>query len=166
MTRLDDGGMRLRSGLTVWRQHPVKPDQPEARAPVELKTDIVIVGAGITGAFLAERFTRSGRSAVLIDRRQPASGSTAASTAMLLWELDSSLLEIESRLGMEAAAQIAQRCRQQVGVIARTVNQLGIACDFRDRASLYVAGDKLDAADLREERRLRAHAGIDRRLSR
>ena len=161
MTRLDDGGMRLRSGLTVWRQHPVKPEQPAARAPVELKTDIVIVGAGITGAFLAERFTRSGRSVVLIDRRQPASGSTAASTAMLLWELDSSLLEIESRLGMEAAAQIAQRCRQQVGAIARTVNELGIACDFRERASLYLAGDKLDAADLREEQRVRTHAGID-----
>jgi glycine/D-amino acid oxidase-like deaminating enzyme len=61
---------------------------------------------------------------------------------------------------MEAASQIAQRCRQQAAAIARMVNDLGIACDFRERASLYVAGDKLDAADLREERRLRAHAGI------
>jgi len=161
MVRLDDGGMRLRSGVPVWCPEPAAIGGGAARAVVELETDIVIVGAGITGAFLAERFTRSGRRVVLIDRRQPATGSTAASTAMLLWELDSSLLEIEGRLGIEAAAQIAMRCRQQVGRIGRVVNELGIACDFRERSSLYLAGNKLDAADLREERRVRTHAGIE-----
>jgi glycine/D-amino acid oxidase-like deaminating enzyme len=62
-----------------------------------LHTDIVIIGAGITGAFLAERFTRDGHTAVLLDRRPPTQGSTSASTAMLLWELDASLLELEGR---------------------------------------------------------------------
>ncbi len=161
MVRLDDGGMRLRSGVPVWRPEAAAIAGGSGRAAVELETDIVIVGAGITGAFLAERFTRNGRRVVMIDRRQPATGSTAASTAMLLWELDSSLLEIEGRLGIEAATQIALRCRQQVGRIGRVVNELGIACDFRERSSLYLAGNKLDAADLREERRVRAHAGIE-----
>ena len=70
------------------------------------------------------------------------------------------MLEIEIRLGLEAAAQIALRCRHQVAAIARVVNDLGIACNFRERASLYLVGEKLDAADLRDEHRLRAHADI------
>ncbi len=161
MDRLDDGSMRLRSGATVWRPPSEQPVSQYDRPVAELETDIVVVGAGVTGAFLAERFTRSGRRVVLIDRRAPATGSTAASTAMLLWELDASLLELEGRFGLQAAAQIAMRCRQQVAVIDRVVNELAIACDHRPRSSLYLAGNKLDAADLREELRVRAHAGID-----
>ncbi len=98
----------------------------------------------------------------MIDRHAPATGSTAASTAMLLWELDASLLELEDRMGFETAARIATQCRRQVVKIGALVNQLGIDCDFRPRPSLYLAGDKMDAADLREERRSpRTHAGIE-----
>lgn len=161
MEKLDDGSTRLRSGATVWRAQADLPYGEASRPKAELETDIVIVGAGITGAFLAERFTRSGHRVVLIDRHVPATGSTAASTAMLLWELDSSLLELEARLGLHSATQIALRCRQQVHAIGHVVNQLEIACDFRERSSLYLAGNKLDAADLREERRVRDHASIE-----
>ena len=98
MTRLDDGAMRLRNGLTVWQAGARERDTPAApRAPRTIETDIVIVGAGITGAFLAERLTRNGARVALIDRHAPATGSTAASTAMLLWELDASRCSRSSR---------------------------------------------------------------------
>jgi len=41
------------------------------------------------------------------------------------------------------------------------VKAFGIAADFRPRPSLYLAGDKLDAADLREEHRIRQHLGFE-----
>jgi len=126
-----------------------------------LRADVVIVGAGITGAFLAERLTREGYRVVLIDRHAPATGATAASTAMLLWELDASLLEIEDRLGIDAAGAISTACRRQVMAIGELVSGLRIACDFAFRPSLYLAGTRLDAGDLREEHRLRGHLGID-----
>lgn len=160
MTRLDDGAMRLREGVSVW-QGQRKPDvAARERSAVELTTDIVVVGAGITGSFLAERLTREGHQVVLIDRHAPASGSTAASTAMLLWELDSSLLELEQRLGVEAAGKIAAHCQRQVKTISALCAELNFGCDFAARPSLYLAGNKLDAGDLREEHRLRAHLDI------
>lgn len=162
MTQLDDGALRLRDGLTVW-QADSSPwnEQPQARMPRSIDSDVVIVGAGITGAFLAERLTRMGLGVVVIDRHAPATGSTAASTAMLLWELDASLLELEQQLGAEAAGVIALHCRRQVEEIGGLVEALGIDCGFAFRPSLYLAGDKLDAVDLHEEHRLRAHVGIE-----
>ncbi len=151
--------MRLRDGNSVWQ---TPSDSPRVRGRAEvLQTDIAIIGAGITGAFLAERLTRDGYRVVLLDRHAPASGSTAASTAMLLWELDSSLLELENRLGFEATAQISTACRKQVMAIGELASGLRIDCDFAFRPSLYLAGNKLDEADLREEHRLRARTGID-----
>src|SRR5690606_27441400 len=47
--------------------------------------------------------------------------------------------------------------------IAGMVKQFGIACDFAWRPSLYLSGDKLDAGQLREERRIRGHIGIEGR---
>ena len=159
MTRLDDGAIRLRDGATVW-QSGMTPTKEAARLPRIIQADFVIVGAGITGAFIAERLTRRGASIAVIDRHAPASGSTAASTAMLLWELDASLLELEQRFGAESAGRIAQDCIERVQAIGALANRLSIACDFAFRRSLYLAGDKLDAADLREEAQLRGHLGI------
>jgi 2-polyprenyl-6-methoxyphenol hydroxylase-like FAD-dependent oxidoreductase len=51
----------------------------------------LIVGGGITGSLVAERLTRQGLDVVIVDREMPGRGSTAASTAMLLWEIDRSL---------------------------------------------------------------------------
>ncbi|MBN8841109.1 MAG: FAD-binding oxidoreductase, partial [Sphingomonadales bacterium] len=50
--------------------------------------DVAIVGAGIMGTMLAERLASSGRRVVLLDRRPPAQGSTAASTALVMWSAD------------------------------------------------------------------------------
>ncbi|RYG24214.1 MAG: FAD-binding oxidoreductase, partial [Burkholderiales bacterium] len=162
MTKLDDGAIRLRSGRSVWladvAEHE-KAHKPHAQRVYA--ADIAIVGAGITGAFLAEKFTRAGRTVVMIDRHAPTRGSTAASTAMLLWELDASLLEVEDRMGIAPAGRIAARCRSEVQRIGALVREFGIAADLRPRPSLYLAGDKLDAVDLKEEHRLRQQLGIE-----
>ncbi len=162
MMKLDDGAIRLRSGRSVWLgQEPPRDEPTRSRKPQIHQAEIAIVGAGITGAFLAERFTRAGRSVVIIDRHEPTKGSTAASTAMLLWELDASLLEVEDRMGIAYAGRIAARCRREVQRIVALVNEFQIPADVRPRPSLYLAGDKLDAADLREEHRIRQSLDIE-----
>ncbi|MEJ1938383.1 hypothetical protein WDZ92_49945, partial [Nostoc sp. NIES-2111] len=61
----------LRSGQPIWERDAL-PFTPPPLPPVDrLRTDIIIVGAGITGAFAAERFPREGREVVSIDRHLP-----------------------------------------------------------------------------------------------
>jgi glycine/D-amino acid oxidase-like deaminating enzyme len=153
----------LRSGQTPWQRVGASAES-ERDYPAHLACDAVIVGAGITGAFLAERLTRRGSKVVIIDRQQPERASTAASTALLLWETDAPLRELEDRLGFTAAAGVYRRSHGAVRDIAGLIAGLGISCGFAPRDSLYLAGDKLDRADLREELMLRRAAELPSRL--
>ena len=63
------------------------------------------MGAGITGALVAERLVREGRDVCIVDRERPGLGSTAASTAMLLREFDRPLTSLTDLYGFERAAR-------------------------------------------------------------
>ena len=75
LTRKQD----LRTGRPIWSAHR-RPSIPTHALTRDIKTDIAIVGAGITGALIAETITEAGLSVVIVDRRGPVEGSTAAFT--------------------------------------------------------------------------------------
>jgi len=153
----------LHSGRPVWDllAQPAVPPAATLPAPGLIEADIAIIGAGITGAMLAERLSRSrtGR-IVVIDRHAPACGSTAASTALVQWEIDTPLVELETRIGFERAAATWRRVHSAVSGLAAQIAALGIACDLRTVPSLYLSGNMLDPRQLLDEHRLRQRAGL------
>ncbi len=86
----------LRGGSPPWLSGFKRP----VRRKLEhsLACDVLVVGAGITGALMAEHLSRLGRKVCLIDRERAGFGSTAASTAMLQWEIDCPLSELTGLL--------------------------------------------------------------------
>jgi glycine/D-amino acid oxidase-like deaminating enzyme len=147
----------LRGGCSPWfakGEHP-----PRLELGENLKCDALVVGAGITGSLVAERLTRQGFSVVILDREWPGRGSTAASTSMLLWEIDRRLSQLTDTYGFERASRAYRASLEAVTGLKSLVLQLGIACDMRDKNSLYLAaGDS--SAELLEEHRLRERAGL------
>jgi hypothetical protein len=107
----------LRSGRSIWE---LAAEEPSPARPLvgNVKTDVIIVGAGITGSFLAERLTRAGREVVVLDRHEPQLASTAASTALLQWEIDAPMLELEDRLGFDRASRIYRQSRETVRTLS------------------------------------------------
>ena len=87
-------------------------------APVEV--DVVIVGAGISGAFLANEPARDFTVAV-VDRRGPVLGSAMASTAMLQWELDLPLTALAEKLSETDARRVYARSRAAVADLIKIV---------------------------------------------
>ena len=59
----------------------------------DVTCDIVVLGAGISGAFVAECLSREGLDIVVLDKRDVGGGSTSASTALLQYEIDMPLVE-------------------------------------------------------------------------
>jgi glycine/D-amino acid oxidase-like deaminating enzyme len=119
----------------------------------------LIVGAGITGSLVAERLTRQGLNVVIIDREAPGRGSTAASTSMLLWEIDHSLTQLTEAYGFERASRAYLASLHAVAGLKSLVVQLDLRCEMRDKDSLYLAAGST-ATELLEEHRLRKRAGL------
>ncbi|WP_249156438.1 NAD(P)/FAD-dependent oxidoreductase [Bradyrhizobium japonicum] len=90
---------------------------------------------------VAERLTRQGRQVVVIDRELPSLGSTVASTAMLLWEIDRPLLDLAQLDGFEKAVRCYRASHRAAQGLLSLIAHHGIACQMRPRLSLYLAVD-------------------------
>ena len=133
---------------------------PRAKLAESTRCDVVVVGAGITGALAAEHLTARGFDVCIVDREQPGLGSTAASTAMLLWELDQPLRKLAVTHGFDRAAHIFRQCVLAASGLQELIAGLGIDCDARAAPSLYIAAAEIGAVDLLEEHELRKRAGL------
>jgi glycine/D-amino acid oxidase-like deaminating enzyme len=110
---------------------------------------------------VAEHLTSLGREVCLVDRERPGFGSTAASTAMLQWEIDRSLTELTNLYGFERAANIYRQSLHAVTGLKKLIETQHLPCAFRPRRSLYLAsGEGTGAAELRAEHELRERAGL------
>lgn len=148
----------LRGGYPPWRQQ-----QRAAGVPTlaqNMRCDVLIVGGGITGSFMAEHLSAIGHQVCVLDRERPGLGSTAASTAMLLWEIDASLVKLTELYGFERAAEIYRHSLRAVAGLKRLVESSGLQCGFSVRNSLYLARAGAPPRELLAEHELRTRAGL------
>ena len=137
---------KLRIGRSLWLNRVsggLGRVRPALRG--ELGADVAVVGAGITGASVAWRFADAGLRVALVEAARVGRGSTAASTALLQFEIDTPLIRLADQVGMERASRAWLRCFHAVDDLASLVRRLGIPCDFRQRGALYLAGETLSA---------------------
>ena len=124
------------------------------------RCEIAVIGAGVTGALVATELAAHGHEVLLLDEGAAGWGSTAASTALIQYEIDTHLTEL-ARLHGEADALLAYRaCAAAVlrlGEIAGALRDVGWQrCD-----SVYFAGRPSHAKRLAEEFALRKRHGFD-----
>ncbi|HVY20987.1 MAG TPA: FAD-dependent oxidoreductase [Bauldia sp.] len=149
----------LRTGTTYWQSRPM-PRVPSARLQRDVETDVLVVGAGISGALVAEALSERHR-VVIIDRRGPVKGSTAASTALVEYEIDTPLTVLTREIGAADAARAWRRSHLALQALSARTRALGVPCDQMNRDTLYLAGNVLDATGLKEERDARRSIGLE-----
>jgi glycine/D-amino acid oxidase-like deaminating enzyme len=152
--------MDLRTGTTIWELLDGCPPTYEPLRDDET-CDVVIVGAGISGGTIAVQLARAGLDVVLLDRRDPLSGSTLACTALLQYELDRSLLSLRERVGNVTADRAYRACNLALHNFPAFAASLAADCKLASRPSLYLAGDLMGGEALREEAEARRVLGID-----
>ena len=127
----------------------------------DLKCDVVVMGAGITGAFIAHSLAEEGLDVVVVDKRDVCAGSTSANTALLQYELDTSLVDLTDRIGRPDAEQVYRLCYDSITAIERLVTTEKMRCVHQRRKSVYLASRRSEVDPLREECRARRAAGIE-----
>jgi glycine/D-amino acid oxidase-like deaminating enzyme len=124
-------------------------------------SDVVVIGAGVTGALVADALTAAGLSAVVLDRRAPACGSTAASTSLLSYEIDVGLVELAEMIGEESAVRAYRQSLRAVNDIAALADSLPEPCGYAQCPSICLATQHRHSRDLEAETALRQHHGLD-----
>jgi glycine/D-amino acid oxidase-like deaminating enzyme len=130
----------------------------------DLRCEVLIVGAGITGSLAAEHLTRHGHEVAVVDRERPGHGSTAASTAMLLWEIDRSLAELGDIYGFDRAGSVYRRSLEVARSLLVLIERLALPCNLARRNALYLSPADADETELRNEHALRERAGLPGRF--
>ena len=153
----------LRTGTPVWPRPRTALDRPTP-LDANVVTDVVVVGGGVTGALVTDGLLRAGLRVVVVDRRGWARGSTAASTALLQFDLDQPLIHLRRKLGLDAAARAYTRSAAAVDYLRGRVTDLGLRCGLRERHAVYLPGNVLDARGLAAEARARDAIGLRSQL--
>ena len=120
--------------------------------------DIAIIGAGITAALVADALIATGQRIVVLDSRDIALGSTAASTALLQYEIDNHLVDLTQELGAERAMLAYRACAASFALLEQRFPELLPLAGYERRGSLYLASDEKAVPTLRAE--LAARRGI------
>ncbi len=149
----------LYSGTPVWETYR-RPRVTTSELPDKLSVDVVVIGGGISGAMIADALSGHDLDVAIVDRRKPVTGSTAASTALVQYEIDIPLTKLQEQIGLERAASAWRRSRLAVESIAAKIRSNAIDCDFVRKDSLYLAGDLLDRKALEQEAAAREAIGI------
>lgn len=149
----------LRDGIPVWSAYRAR-SVPAGRLTKDVKADVLIVGMGVSGAMMAEALTRDGHAVVCIDRRGPLKGSTAATTALVQFELDEPLTRLSRKIGEDLALRAWHRSRLALLNLKGRIAELGIHCRATDSDSIYLAGTTLGPSQLRAEAEARRQIGI------
>jgi len=149
----------IRSGEAYWLlRNGIGDAGPELRESINC--DIAIIGAGITAALVADALIATGRRVVVLDARDIAQGSTAASTALLQYEIDTHLVDLVQMLGAEPAMRAYRACAASFELLEQRFPELLPLAGYERRPSLYVASDERAVETLRAELAARRDIGF------
>jgi len=150
--------MDLKSGYPWWA---VKNGLMHAfpRLQDDLRCDVAVVGGGITGALIADELSAHGHEVAVIEQRDVGWGSTAASTALLQYEIDTHMTDLAERYGEADAALAYRACAAAIPMLEAVARQLRDV-RFARNDSLYYASKRRHRQDLLAEFAMRERHGL------
>lgn len=152
--------MKLRSTETFW---PLKSAMRYSYPSIDqdFNTEILIIGGGITGALIAYKLINEGKKVLLVDRRDICNGSTAASTALLQYEIDIPLHELIKIRGLECAVDSYKSGKQAIFDLRTIIETIKSDCEFEFKKSIYYCSYKKDIPFLKHEFKTRKQYGFN-----
>jgi len=152
--------MNLVSGDTIWSKINNIPNK-YTYISENIECDIVIIGAGITGALCSYYFTKEDVDTVILDKNIIGYGSTRASTAILQYEIDKDLSGLKGIVGYKNAVDCFKETEKGLYEIDKIVKDIDDDCGFKIKDCLYYTYKNNEVNFIRNEYDLRKDSGFN-----
>lgn len=151
--------MDLHSGLAYWI---IKNELFNYFHPLEndYKIDVAIIGSGITGSLIAHELCKAGIPCAVFDKRTIGTGSTAASTAQLQYEIDIPLSEMSKIVGEDFASRAYHASLESIADVGKVLKEAKVNADYKPLSSVWLASYKKDVKLLEDEFEIRQKHGL------
>ncbi|HII4513935.1 FAD-dependent oxidoreductase [Clostridium perfringens] len=124
----------------------------------DIKTDVLVIGAGIAGILTAYMLKQKGRDVVLIDAAEIASGNTKNTTAKITSQHDLIYSKLITEFGEEKARQYAKANELAIKKYKEIIEDKRIECDFEEKPAYVYSLNEVDV--LKEEAKAAKKLGI------
>ncbi len=125
----------------------------------DIKTDVLIVGAGAAGLASALRLADSGRKVTLIDKNICGGSSTGKSAGFLTPDSELELSQLLRRYGTKGAKELWEVAAKGVEIMVSNIKEHKIECDLQVQDCLYIGKGKGGWKDVQEEVEARKKLG-------
>lgn len=115
----------------------------------DIRTDVIVLGGGISGALTAHYLIENGINCTVIDARTIGLGSTCASTSLLQYEIDTPLHQLITMIGEKDAVRSYKLGEQAIAKLIRLGKKVGV--EVQEKQSLYFAAHKKDLSFINNE---------------
>jgi glycine/D-amino acid oxidase-like deaminating enzyme/nitrite reductase/ring-hydroxylating ferredoxin subunit len=132
----------------------------------DLKVDVAVVGAGITGLTAAALLKAAGKTVAVLEAQRVAQGVTGYTTAHLTEVIDASFGTLLSHFGEDGGRLAVEATRASLQRIAAFVRDGGIECGFRRVPGFYYTEDESRAPDVEQEHEAARRLGLPAVLTR
>ena len=119
-----------------WR---AAPHEARSHSMPPARTDVAIVGSGITGLVAALHLARSGRQVTVFEAQEPGHGASTRNAGYVGRTLKHGFGEIMERRGLAMATRVYGELMDAFQAVRDTVEMEGIRCHYRQQGRLLLA---------------------------
>lgn len=119
-----------------------------------MSTDVLIIGAGITGVSVAYNLINHKENVILIDRNKCCDGVTSKSTGKLTYLQDLMYQKIVNTCGMNAAKLYFESQKEAIRIVKKNVKNENIDCDLKQSESIAFTKNLKELPKFEAERRI------------
>lgn len=116
-----------------------------------IKTEVLVVGGGMSGNLCANKLSKAGLEVTLIEKNRIGMGSSAANAGLLQYSSDIMMHELAKSIGEENAYYFYKMCLDAINDFERIDAELLDETDFRKRDNIYYSSDVSDKGKLKKE---------------
>src|SRR6185295_9300913 len=152
--------------MTKYGKSPWIDQFPKSRVPAfprqrgALKTDVAIVGGGLTGCATAYALAAAGVKVTLVEAGQLGRGSTGSSAGWMAEDPGVAFADLEKAIGLRDARRAWQAWRRAALDFAALLRRLDVKCQLVARPAMDVAITPEQAVRFKRDQKARRAAGI------